>query len=89
MNNNFVKNYINDYATRYSRHLAAMVERSAPYFVMIEKVFVDHGIPEEMKYLAVIESSLMHNARSRVGAVGMWQFMSGTARIFGLSVGKR
>ncbi|WP_126244088.1 lytic transglycosylase domain-containing protein [Chitinophaga rhizosphaerae] len=89
MNNNFVKNYINDYATRYSQHLAVMVERSAPYFVMIEKVFLDHGIPEEMKYLAVIESSLMHNARSRVGAVGMWQFMSGTARIFGLNVGKK
>lgn len=89
MNNNFVKNYINDYANRYSKHLSVMVERSAPYFVMIEKVFMDHGIPEEMKYLAVIESSLMHNARSRVGAVGMWQFMSGTARIFGLSVGKK
>ncbi len=89
MNNNFVKNYISDYATRYSQHLAVMVERSAPYFVMIEKVFVDHGIPEEMKYLAVIESSLLHNARSRVGAVGMWQFMSGTARIFGLNVGKK
>lgn len=81
--------YINDYATRYSKHLAIMVDRSAPYFAMIEKIFMDHGIPEEMKYLAVIESGLTHNARSRVGAVGMWQFMTGTARIFGLSVGKK
>ncbi|RPD38638.1 lytic transglycosylase domain-containing protein [Chitinophaga barathri] len=89
LGNHFVKGYINDYATRYSRHLAVMVERSAPYFTMIEKVFTDHGIPEEMKYLAVIESGMSYNARSRVGAVGMWQFMSGTARIFGLSVGKK
>ncbi|MGN7723651.1 lytic transglycosylase domain-containing protein [Chitinophaga sp. 22620] len=89
LGNHFVKGYINDYATRYSRHLAVMVERSAPYFTMIEKVFSDHGIPAEMKYLAVIESGMSYNARSRVGAVGMWQFMSGTARIFGLSVGKK
>jgi membrane-bound lytic murein transglycosylase D len=66
-----------------------MVDKAAPYFTMIEKVFTDHGIPEEMKYLAVIESGMSYNARSRVGAVGMWQFMSGTAKIFGLSVGKK
>lgn len=89
MNNHYITGYVNDYATRYSQHLAVMVDRAAPYFTMIEKVFTDHGIPEEMKYLAVIESGMSYNARSRVGAVGMWQFMSGTARIFGLSVGKK
>lgn len=89
MNNHYITGYVNDYATRYSQHLAVMVERAAPYFTMIEKVFTDHGIPEEMKYLAVIESGMTYNARSRVGAVGMWQFMSSTARIFGLSVGKK
>ncbi len=89
INNNLVAGYINTYATRYSQHLAIMLEKGEPYFVMIEKIFRDHGIPEEMKYLAVIESSFNTNARSRVGAVGAWQFMSGTARIFGLSVGKK
>ena len=89
MNNHYITGYVNDYATRYSQHLAVMVDRAAPYFGMIEKVFTDHGIPEEMKYLAVIESGMSYNARSRVGAVGMWQFMSSTARIFGLSVGKK
>lgn len=89
MNNHYITGYVNDYATRYSQHLAVMVDKAAPYFTMIEKVFTDHGIPEEMKYLAVIESGMSYNARSRVGAVGMWQFMSGTARIFGLSVGKK
>ncbi|QEH39621.1 lytic transglycosylase domain-containing protein [Chitinophaga sp. XS-30] len=87
--NRYVTGYINDYANRYSRHLTVMIGRAAPYFSQIEKIFSDHGIPEEMKYLAVIESGMSYNARSRVGAVGMWQFMSSTARIFGLNVGKK
>ncbi|MBC9910347.1 lytic transglycosylase domain-containing protein [Chitinophaga varians] len=89
INNNLVAGYVNNYATRYSQHLQTMVERGQPYFSMVEKIFREHGIPEEMKYLAVIESSFNTNARSRVGAVGAWQFMAGTARIFGLSVGKK
>ncbi|MDQ0107928.1 membrane-bound lytic murein transglycosylase D [Chitinophaga terrae (ex Kim and Jung 2007)] len=89
INNNLVASYVNNYATRYSQHLQIMVDRGQPYFNMIEKVFRDNGIPEEMKYLAVIESSFNTNARSRVGAVGAWQFMAGTARIFGLNVGKK
>jgi len=89
INNNLVAGYVNTYASRYSQHLQAMLEKGEPYFLMIEKVFREHGIPAEMKYLAVIESSFNTNARSRVGAVGVWQFMSGTARLFGLNVGKR
>ncbi|SDG38722.1 lytic transglycosylase domain-containing protein [Chitinophaga filiformis] len=89
INNNIVAGYINNFASRYSQHLQVMVSKGQPYFVMVEKIFREHGIPEEMKYLAVIESSFNTNARSRVGAVGAWQFMSGTARIFGLSVGKK
>ncbi|UCJ06071.1 transglycosylase SLT domain-containing protein [Chitinophaga pendula] len=89
INNNIVAGYVSNYATRYSQHLQLMVSRGEPYFVMIEKIFREHGIPEEMKYLAVIESSFNTSARSRVGAVGTWQFMSGTARIFGLSVGRK
>ncbi|RFS18965.1 lytic transglycosylase domain-containing protein [Chitinophaga silvatica] len=89
INNNLVAGYVNNYATRYSQHLQIMIDRGQPYFTMIEKVFRDNGIPEEMKYLAVIESSFNTNARSKVGAVGAWQFMAGTARIFGLNVGKK
>jgi len=89
INNNLVAGYINTYATRYSQHLQIMLERGERYFVTIEKIFREHGIPEEMKYLAVIESSFNTNARSRVGAVGAWQFMSSTARLFGLNVSKR
>ncbi len=91
LGNHYRKGYINDYATRYSQPpLQWMVERGGLYFTMIEKVFSDHGIPAEMKYLAVIESGMSYNACStRWRSRRWWQFMSGTARIFGLSVGKK
>ncbi|HEY0271824.1 MAG TPA: lytic transglycosylase domain-containing protein [Chitinophaga sp.] len=89
INNNLVSGYISDFASHYSQHLQIMIEKGQPYFAMVEKVFRENGVPEEMKYLAVIESSFNTNARSKVGAVGAWQFMSGTARLFGLTVAKR
>jgi membrane-bound lytic murein transglycosylase D len=46
------------------------------------------GMPRELIYLALIESNFNPTARSRVQAVGLWQFMSGTARQFGLTVGR-
>ena len=49
INNNLVAGYVNTYASRYSQHLQTMLEKGEPYFLMIEKVFREHGIPEEMK----------------------------------------
>jgi membrane-bound lytic murein transglycosylase D len=46
-------------------------------------------MPRELVYLALIESNFNPTARSRVSAVGLWQFMSGTARQFGLQVGHK
>jgi membrane-bound lytic murein transglycosylase D len=46
-------------------------------------------MPRELIYLALIESNFNPTAKSRVKAVGMWQFMSATARQFGLSVGRK
>ena len=63
MNNHYVTGYINDFANRYSQHLQVMITKSEPYFVLVEKVFKEHGIPEEMKYLALIESGFNTNAR--------------------------
>jgi|GEM_PF-646305 len=58
--------------------------RSAPYFNTINKVFENHKLPVELKYLAVIESRLNNNIVSTMGAVGLWQFMPASARKFGL-----
>jgi len=62
------------------------IPRSGKYFPLIEQVFAEYNIPDDAKYLAVVESRLSPLAYSRVGAVGMWQFMSATARGFGLKI---
>ena len=56
------------------------------YFPMIEQTLNAHGLPIELKYLAVVESGLNPEALSRVGASGMWQFMLPTGRSCGLEI---
>lgn len=58
--------------------------RSALYFDMYEKALDRYGLPLELKYLSVIESGLRPQVRSRSGALGLWQFMYGTGKMFGL-----
>jgi len=56
------------------------------YFPIYEKAFRDAGIPDEIKYLSIVESQLNPNAVSRVGATGPWQFMGTTAKMYGLNM---
>lgn len=58
--------------------------RSALYFDMFEEKLAKHDLPIELKYLAVIESGLRPQVKSRAGALGLWQFMYRTGRMFGL-----
>jgi len=58
--------------------------RSELYFEMFEEKLAKHGLPVELKYLAVIESGLRPQVKSRAGALGLWQFMYRTGRMFGL-----
>lgn len=87
--NTYVVKYINSFYQDNTRTLRSMQSKSGSYFGVIEKVFDEFGIPAELKYLAVIESGLNTNARSRAGAVGTWQLMAGTARLLGLQVSSR
>lgn len=84
--NSFVLRFIQNYYQDNTRNLQDLQSKSESYFTLIEKVFDQFGVPEELKYLAVIESGLNTNARSRAGAVGTWQLMASTARILGLHV---
>lgn len=63
-----------------------LVKRANRYFPIIEPLLKENGIPDDFKYLMVIESNLNNIARSPAGAAGLWQFMPATAREFGLEV---
>lgn len=61
------------------------LKRAGRFFPMFEQIIRENNMPDDLKYLAVAESAL-YQARSRVGAVGLWQFMPETAKTMGLQV---
>ena len=65
---------------------ALFLTRGARYEEMIRRVFESEGLPGDLGYLALIESGYSNDAVSRSHAVGMWQFMKGTARGYGLRI---
>jgi membrane-bound lytic murein transglycosylase D len=65
------------------------LQRMDKYADMITGKLEAHDMPTDFAYLALIESDFNPNAKSRVKAVGMWQFMKGTAKTYGLAVGKK
>jgi membrane-bound lytic murein transglycosylase D len=60
------------------------LSRGSRFMPMIRQVFAEEGVPQDLAFLAVIESGFHNNARSYAKAVGMWQFMRSTGRIYGL-----
>jgi membrane-bound lytic murein transglycosylase D len=83
--NEFVQSYIDIYAHNRDE-MAHVLGLTKYYFPIYEKAFRDAGIPEEIKYLSIVESKLDPYAVSRVGATGAWQFMFTTARMYGLNM---
>jgi membrane-bound lytic murein transglycosylase D len=81
-----MESFVSDYAESNDELFEKLKTTKANYFTIIDKVFIQRNIPVELKYLAIIESQLKTNARSGVGAVGVWQFMPGTAKTFGLNI---
>ena len=65
-----------------------MIKKANRYFPIVEPILKTNGIPDDFKYLMVIESNLNPNARSSAGAAGLWQFMQTTGREYGLEVNK-
>ncbi|WP_294631249.1 lytic transglycosylase domain-containing protein [uncultured Bacteroides sp.] len=63
-----------------------LIKRANRYFPIVEPILKANGIPDDFKYLMVIESNLNTIARSPAGAAGLWQFMPATGREFGLEV---
>ena len=74
-------------AFTYSHQLTLlMIKRANRYFPIVEPILKECGVPDDLKYLMVIESNLNPLAKSTVGAAGMWQFMQDTGRKYGHEV---
>jgi len=84
--NKVVKNYINLYAVKKRELTAKMLGLAELYFPMFEEALDKYDMPLEIKYLAIVESALNPAAGSRMGAKGLWQFMYGTGKVYGLKV---
>lgn len=84
--NSKVKAYIELYTQKKREQVEIMLGLSEYYFPMFEEALDAAGLPLELKYLPIIESALNPRAFSRAGASGLWQFMYGTGKMYGLSV---
>lgn len=84
--NNVVRDCIDLYTERRRNLVRYMLGMADYYFPIIEEVLDKHGLPIELKYLAVVESALNPVALSRVGACGVWQFMLPTGKQYGLTI---
>ncbi len=81
-----VAQYVGIFTGRAREYMERSMSRGTRYDAMLRRKFRESGLPEDMTYLALIESSYLANAYSRAAAVGMWQFMAPTARGIGMRV---
>ncbi|MDE6575181.1 MAG: transglycosylase SLT domain-containing protein [Muribaculaceae bacterium] len=81
-----VRNMISFYANRKRQLVENMLGLSLYYMPIFEEALERHGMPNELRYLPVIESALVPTAVSKAGAAGLWQFMPPTATGLGLEI---
>lgn len=81
-----LESVINSFLRNKRDLMERMMTASQFYFPLFEQELDAHDLPLEIKYLAIVESALNPKARSRVGATGLWQFMYGTGKMYGLDV---
>jgi LysM repeat protein len=81
-----VHSIINEYIKGYRKGSEVLLGRGGQYFPIYDNEFQKAGLPTELKYLSAVESSLIPTARSNSGAVGLWQFISSTGKIYGLTI---
>jgi hypothetical protein len=71
--------------TYWQSNMLLFLKRSGRYFPVIEPILMEHGIPEDFKYIPLIESGFTHVV-SPAGAVSFWQFLEGTGRDYGMEI---
>jgi len=83
--NRKINGLIHLYTKRKVKVLKRAIERSATYLGMMRRIFREYHLPENLVYLSIVESNLNSKARSSANALGIWQFMRQTGRIFNLN----
>ena len=81
-----ILNYIKTYVEKRKKLTAKMFNYGKFYFPIFEEQLIKHELPLELKYLPIVESALNPKAKSRAGAVGLWQFMPRTGKMMGLEI---
>ena len=79
-----VKQHIQFYTVRRRDYARRMLNRSTKYFPIFEEYLARYEMPDELKYLSIVESGLHPNAVSHAAAVGLWQFIYSTGKTYGL-----
>jgi hypothetical protein len=87
--NRQVKAYLVYFSTKRKEVIQRQLTRSSRYLPMIKEIFREYGLPDDLAYLAMVESGFNPNATSPAGAKGMWQFIKGTGRRYGLVINSR
>ncbi len=86
--NKYVQKWINFYTGNGRSHMQRYLSRSSRYLPTMKKILAQEGLPEDLVYLPVIESGFQSKVNSHAGASGYWQFMKGSAKDYGLTVGR-
>jgi membrane-bound lytic murein transglycosylase D len=84
--NESVEDYIEYFQTEIRDKFTLWLERSGRYIPLMRGIFKEHGLPEDLVFVALIESGFNPYAYSHARAVGAWQFIKGTGRLYGLRV---
>lgn len=84
--NESVAFWLNYFTQRRPNFTKTMMEEKSVYFPIYERILKEHDMPEELKYLSILESALNPTIVSRAKAVGLWQFMSFTGKEYGLTI---
>ncbi len=82
--NNLVEKNIAYFQTKGQERMATYLERATTYFPIMFPIMQEEGVPKELIYLTMVESGVNPEAKSRAKAIGMWQFIRGTGRLYGL-----
>jgi len=86
--NSKVKSFIRKFTSKHRKKIIKGIKRSGKYMPMIYRMLHKEGLPLDLVYMVAVESNFNVRARSKKNAVGLWQFIASTGRIYGLKINR-